>query len=141
MDGLTGMRWPQCVGMPIARLPRRSWPNRSTSSSCSTKTCGVSLKNIEAGNPIVEINVVDPIKRKGYRFKGPATVHREGTLYEAGLRFYQQRSGLDPCRIEAIVIISVEQVAPLVSPAYDDGSTEDEVEQRSLKMYRLERLR
>ncbi len=98
------------------------------------------VANIEAGNTIVEINVVDPIKRKGYRFKGPAMVLREGTLYEAGLRFYEQRSGLDPIRIEAIVIISVEQAAPLVSPAYDDGSTEHEVEQRSLKMYRLERL-
>jgi predicted pyridoxine 5'-phosphate oxidase superfamily flavin-nucleotide-binding protein len=34
--------------------------------------------NIEAGNPVVEINVVDPILRKGYRFKGPAAVLRDG---------------------------------------------------------------
>src|SRR5712691_4859260 len=40
------------------------------------------VANIEAGNPVVEINVVDPIVRKGYRFKGPATVHRDGPVYE-----------------------------------------------------------
>ena len=32
------------------------------------------VANIEAGNRAVEVNVVDPIRRKGYRFKGPATV-------------------------------------------------------------------
>jgi predicted pyridoxine 5'-phosphate oxidase superfamily flavin-nucleotide-binding protein len=97
------------------------------------------VANIEAGNPVVEINVVDPIVRKGYRFKGPAAVHREGPVFEAGLRFYQQRSGLEPHRIEAIVLIRVEQAVPLTSPAYDDDSTEHDVEERSLKMYGLVR--
>jgi predicted pyridoxine 5'-phosphate oxidase superfamily flavin-nucleotide-binding protein len=97
------------------------------------------VANIEGGNPVVEINVVDPIVRKGYRFKGPATVHRDGPVYETGLRFYQERSGLEPHRIEAIILISVEHAAPLTSPAYDDGSTEHDVEERSLKMYRLMR--
>ena len=97
------------------------------------------VANIEAGNAIVEVNVVDPIKRKGYRFKGPATVHRDGPSFEAGLRFYRQRSGLDQRRIQAIVIIDVEQTAPLTSPAYDDGSTEADVEERSLAMYGLSR--
>ena len=97
------------------------------------------VANIEAGNAIVEVNVVDPIKRKGYRFKGPATVHRDGPSFEAGLRFYRQRSGLDQRRIQAIVIIDVEQTAPLTSPAYDDGSSEADVEERSLTMYGLAR--
>ena len=60
------------------------------------------LTNIEAGNAVVEINVVDPILRKGYRFKGTAMVHRDGPVYEAGLRFYEARSGLDPRRVQAI---------------------------------------
>jgi len=97
------------------------------------------VSNIEAGNRVVEINVVDPILRKGYRFKGTATVHREGPAYELGLRFYQDRTGLEPDRIQAIVLISVEHAAPLTSPAYDDGSTEHDVEERSLKMYGLMR--
>ena len=97
------------------------------------------VANIEAGNAIVEVNVVDPIKRKGYRFKGPATVHRDGPSFEAGLRFYQERSGLDQRRIQAIVIIDIEHAAALISPAYDDGASETEIEARSLTMYALER--
>jgi predicted pyridoxine 5'-phosphate oxidase superfamily flavin-nucleotide-binding protein len=98
------------------------------------------VANIEAGNPIVEINVVDPIVRKGYRFKGPATVHRDGPVYQSGLRFYQER-GLEPHRVEAIVLIRVDQAAPLTSPAYEDGSTEHDVEQRFLNLYGLTRTR
>jgi predicted pyridoxine 5'-phosphate oxidase superfamily flavin-nucleotide-binding protein len=97
------------------------------------------VANIEAGNPVVEINVVDPILRKGYRFKGPATVHRDGPLHEAGLRFYKERSGLEPDRIEAIVLVRVEQATALTSPAYDDGSSERDVEERSLMLYGLMR--
>lgn len=99
------------------------------------------VANIEITNSVVEINVVDPILRKGYRFKGPATVHRDGPVYEAGLRFYQQRSGLAAHRIEAIVLVKVERVAPLLSPAYDDGTDEHVVEQRSLALYGLTRTR
>jgi predicted pyridoxine 5'-phosphate oxidase superfamily flavin-nucleotide-binding protein len=97
------------------------------------------VANIEAGTTVVEINVVDPIVRKGYRFKGPATVHRQGPVYESGLRFYHERSGLESHRIEAIVLVKVEQAARLNSPAYDDGSTEDEVARRSLASYGLVR--
>ena len=99
------------------------------------------VANIEAGRPAVEVNVVDPIRRKGYRFKGPAAVHRDGPVFEEGLRFYRERSGLEAHRIEAIVLIEVQQAAPLTSPAYDDGSTEHDVEQRSLDLYGLARTR
>ena len=97
------------------------------------------VANIEAGNPVVEVNVVDPIRRKGYRFKGRAEVHRDGPTYDSGARFYRERSGLEPDRIQAIVLIHVEHAAPVVSPAYDDGSTEPDIEERSLRMYGLRR--
>jgi len=97
------------------------------------------IANIDAGNAMVEVNVVDPIRRKGYRFKGTATVHREGSVYEDGLRFYCDRSGLDPTRIHAIVVIEVDVAARLISPAYDDGSSEEEVERRILGIYGLRR--
>src|SRR3954447_24332907 len=42
-------------------------------------------------NPMVEINVVDPLVRKGYRFKGPAQVLTAGDLYEQIMTFYEQR--------------------------------------------------
>ena len=97
------------------------------------------VSNIEAGNSVVEINVVDPILRKGYRFKGPATVLREGPLYDDVVRFYEEERGTDHGRINAVVMVQVDQASSLVSPAYDDGSTEDEIARRSLKMYGLRR--
>jgi predicted pyridoxine 5'-phosphate oxidase superfamily flavin-nucleotide-binding protein len=97
------------------------------------------VANIEGGNPVVEVNVVDPILRRGYRFKGRASVHREGAVFESGCHFYGARSGLAADRIEAIVLIRVEHVAAVISPAYDDGSSPEEVEQRSLAMYGLRR--
>ena len=42
------------------------------------------VANIDGGNRTVEINVVDPIRRKGYRFRGAATVHREGSRLRVG---------------------------------------------------------
>jgi hypothetical protein len=93
------------------------------------------VANIEAGHVVVEVNVVDPIRRKGYRFKGPAELRRDGELYHAGLAFFQRRSGLNERRIRAIVLIRVERAAALLSPSYDDGSTEHEIERRFLALY------
>ncbi len=97
------------------------------------------VANIEAGHGVVEVNVIDPIRRRGYRFKGPAEVHRDGELFEAGADFFQRRSGLDRRRIRAIVLIRVEHAAAVLSPSYDDGSTEEEIEQRFLALYGLKR--
>ena len=97
------------------------------------------VANIEAGNPAVEINVVDPIRRMGYRFKGPAAVHRDGPVFEDVVQWYEQERGTDRARIQSVVLITVERAAPLVSPAYADGSSEATIEQRSLDMYGLER--
>src|SRR5579862_1811193 len=44
-----------------------------------------------AENPATEINVVDPLVRKGYRFKGHATVLSEGPQFERALEFYRRR--------------------------------------------------
>jgi hypothetical protein len=42
-------------------------------------------------NPNIEINVVDQLIRKGYRFKGTAVVHTDGDVFERGVRFYEAR--------------------------------------------------
>jgi uncharacterized protein len=97
------------------------------------------VANIEAGPAVVEVNVVDPIRRKGYRFKGRAEVHREGTVFEDIVQWYATERGTDRGRINAVVVITVERAAPLVSPAYADGSSESTIEQRSLDMYGLMR--
>ncbi len=80
--------------------------------------------------PIVEINVVDPVARKGYRFKGPATVYKEGPLFEQGLAFYRNRGTASS--IEHIVLVKVERALPLISPAYDQGKTEEKIREQWL---------
>jgi predicted pyridoxine 5'-phosphate oxidase superfamily flavin-nucleotide-binding protein len=97
------------------------------------------VANIEAGNPVVEVNVVDPLRRKGYRFKGPAEVYRDGPLFEDVVRRYERERAIDRGRINAVVLVRVLRAAPLVSPAYADGSSEETIEQRSLDMYGLTR--
>jgi predicted pyridoxine 5'-phosphate oxidase superfamily flavin-nucleotide-binding protein len=97
------------------------------------------LANIEAGRPVVEVNVVDPIRRKGYRFKGPAEVHREGARFEDIVRWYERERGSDTSRVSTVVLIRVDDADALVSPAYADGSSEATIEQRSLDMYGLTR--
>jgi hypothetical protein len=81
-------------------------------------------------NPAVEVNVVDPIARKGYRFKGTATVLTDGALLEELLGFYEH--GEAPvwdarARIRQVVLVKVERALPLVSPAYDLGLTQEAI--------------
>lgn len=76
-------------------------------------------------NAAVEVNVVDPVIRKGYRFKGTAEVFEGGQIYDQGIAFYRDR-GVD-ARIGAIVLIHVEHAEPLISPGYDVGATEVEM--------------
>src|SRR5215208_5425426 len=81
------------------------------------------VANIRRGSA-VEVNVVDPFVRKGYRFKGPATVHEPGTaLYAEALDLLRRAGSTLADRIRAIVVIEVREARPLVSPAYDDGIT------------------
>ena len=80
-------------------------------------------------NPNVEVNVVDPFLRKGYRFKGVATVLESGTLYNDVIVFYKAR-GSQVKAIREVVIVQVESAHAIDSPAYDFGLTEDEVRAR-----------
>jgi predicted pyridoxine 5'-phosphate oxidase superfamily flavin-nucleotide-binding protein len=81
-----------------------------------------------ASNPAIEINVVDPLSRKGYRFKGTARVFGEGPDYKAGLAFYSAR-GSTSAKAH-IVLVRVERAAALVSPAYDSGQSEAQISAR-----------
>jgi predicted pyridoxine 5'-phosphate oxidase superfamily flavin-nucleotide-binding protein len=84
-----------------------------------------------ASNPNVEINVVDPIVRKGYRFKGTATTHTSGELFERGLAVLRDRgSTIARSRVRSIVVVEVTEAAPLISPAYDDGVSETVIVER-----------
>jgi predicted pyridoxine 5'-phosphate oxidase superfamily flavin-nucleotide-binding protein len=86
-----------------------------------------SISNIRE-NPAVEINVVDPILRKGYRFKGIARVLGDGPLFDEILGFFRKRGVSSP--IKNIVVIKVERALPVLSPAYDSGATEEDIRSR-----------
>ncbi len=87
------------------------------------------IRNLRA-NPAVEVNVVDPIVRKGYRFKGTAQVLNEGELFQQGLQFFDHELNITRDRIEALVLIRVLEARPLISPAYDTGLSEEQVIER-----------
>lgn len=86
-----------------------------------------SVQNIEH-NPSVEVNVADPLVRKGYRFKGRGIVHRSDEVFQRGWEMYREM-GLTS-EIQAVVLIRVERALPLISPAYDRGETEEQVKAR-----------
>ena len=102
---------------------------------CSPQTA----ENVRRGS-LVEVNVVDPIVRKGYRFKGPAVVHERGSAVfaEGVARLWAAGSALAD-RVESVVLIEVREARPLVSPAYDDG-TLTEADIRALHRARFARL-
>ncbi len=87
----------------------------------------------------VEVNVVDPIVRKGYRFKGVASVLDSGTLHDQAMAFYKAR-GAPLELIREVVLIRVDSAQPVTSPAYDLGLSEDEVRTRSLRRMGLASL-
>src|SRR4051794_6514237 len=85
-------------------------------------------------NPDVEINVVDPIVRKGYRFRGSAIVYTSGDMFERGLAVMRERGSTTAReRIHSIVVIEVAAAAAVISPAYDDGASEIEVSERWIR--------
>ena len=84
-------------------------------------------------NPAIEVNVVNPISRKGYRFKGTATVLTEGPMFEEALAVYRGRGVAS--EIRAVVLVEVERAEPLTSPAYDLGASEEEVRERWERHY------
>jgi uncharacterized protein len=80
------------------------------------------VANIRRGSP-VEVNVVDPFVRKGYRFKGPAAVHGRGTKPCAeGVERMREAGSALVDRVKAIVVIEVREARPITSPAYDDAT-------------------
>jgi uncharacterized protein len=74
--------------------------------------------------PWLELNVVEQLSRRGYRFAGRATLHfPESPVYAEGVRrVYDNTLPADPPT--AVVLLAVERAAPLLSPAYWRGNDE-----------------
>ncbi len=85
------------------------------------------MANLEK-NPSLEINVVDPITRKGYRFKGTGTILSSGQEYDKIISYYSN-IGIKS-KIGRVVLIKVSSVNNITSPLYDLGYTEEEIKKR-----------
>ena len=79
-----------------------------------------SLQNIQH-NPSVEMSVVDPLVRKGYRFKGQGIVHRSGRV---SARVPDVARNGAHARYPGRGADSRGARAPVFSPAYAHGDTE-----------------
>ena len=82
------------------------------------------LMNLQT-NPFVEINVIDPLSRKGYLFAGTAKIIENTPLYVEILNHYRTNGIKSP--INSIVIVDVSSVSEVTSPLYDLGQTEEEI--------------
>jgi hypothetical protein len=81
-------------------------------------------------NPSIEINVVDPFSRKGYRFKGTAEIIDGGDLFQEIMSFYDGRlvdtaKGTTELKIPRFVLVNVQIALPLISPAYDRAGSDE----------------
>ena len=70
-----------------------------------------------AVHPYMEMNVVDQLSRRGYRFSGPVTVHRQGDVFERAVAMVLGEEGVN-YEVGSVVLLEVERVAPLLSPGY-----------------------
>jgi hypothetical protein len=77
--------------------------------------------------PWMELNVVEQLSRRGYRFFGRAELHVAGSdIYnEAMRRVFGDREPTFP--VAAVVRLAIERAASLLSPAYWRATDENEI--------------
>ena len=87
-------------------------------------------------NPSIEINVVDQVLRRGFRFKGQAELYFDGPMFDAVAEALWARVG-HQYPVHGVVKIKVEKALPVLSPAYtfNPGITEANVKSDWLKHY------
>lgn len=90
------------------------------------------IKNLER-NPHLEINVVDPLLRRGYRFAGKGYVVKTGEKFEAVLAHYRKNGIRSP--INSVVMVDVDRVSQVISPLYDLGLSESEIKEKWKKYF------
>ena len=78
-------------------------------------------------NPAIEINIVDPFLRKGYRFKGTAEVIRSGPDFNKVMTLFADRQAGVNAQIRGFVMMTVTRALPVISPGYVGGVTESQM--------------
>ena len=84
-------------------------------------------------NPFVEINVIDPLSRKGYLFTGTAKIIKDTSEYKEIVNHYRNKGIESP--INSIVLVEVSFISKVTSPLYDLGKTEDEIKLKWKKFF------
>ena len=74
-------------------------------------------------NPSIEINVIDPFSRMGYRFKGIANILSDGSDFKKILDYFEKK-GIKS-KISDIVVVDVKSFSKVTSPSYDLGLKKD----------------
>lgn len=85
------------------------------------------VRNLEK-NPNVEINVIDPLSRKGYLFQGAAKIIKDASLFQKILNQFREK-GIKS-EIKSIVLVEVSEVSEVKSPLYDMGIKEEEIKSK-----------
>jgi len=86
-------------------------------------------------NPSIEINVVDPFSRRGYRFKGIAEIISTGDKFDKIISHYKE-TGVKSS-IKTIIAVKIEKLSEVLSPLYDLGYTEEELKSKWKKHYKF----
>ena len=86
-------------------------------------------------NPNIEVNVVDIFTRKGYRFKGTGKVLSEGAIFKDAIAFYGEAG--KKYNIRHIVLVKVDRILPMWSPAYDTDQSEEQILNRWTEYWAL----
>ena len=84
-------------------------------------------------NSSMEINVIDPLSRKGYLFIGTGEVIKDSPLFDEILTYYKNSGIQSP--INSVVLVTVSSVSEVTSPLYDLGKSESEIKLRWKKYF------
>jgi predicted pyridoxine 5'-phosphate oxidase superfamily flavin-nucleotide-binding protein len=80
------------------------------------------VANVRRGS-LVEVCVVDPAARTGYRFAGPGAIHEPGTSrYAEGVERLRETGSPLADHVRAIVVVEVREARPVTAPANEDGT-------------------
>jgi len=95
-----------------------------------------SPKTIEnlSQNPSIEINVIDPFSRMGYRFKGITKILSDGIDFEKILSHFEKK-GIKS-KISDIVVVDVKSFSEVTSPSYDLGQKKDDLVEKWKNYYK-----
>ena len=84
-------------------------------------------------NPSIEINVIDPFSRMGYRFKGMANILSDGDSFKKILDYFEKK-GIKS-KISDIIVVDVKSFSKVTSPSYDLGLKKDDLVEKWKKYY------